>query len=445
MVQFLITNEFEAAVLDQHDGHLLGQLPAESIGQSAASSTCGLLGTPVRADADLVRRGNDQPGVRWSRRGVPLAAGGCCRSSAAPRSTCTVKATGQAATSSMLPERSDDGSGRAQGKRNGRMLVAARASRGARAGLCARSRAADVASDQAAAILVFPKILVDTSTPPNTTRGPIDTLMRVSNTSTSDRSRCICFYVNANGHCKNSPTTICNPTTRERSPCGQTDCARPGWQETDFVVTLTARQPIAWLASRGAAPCDLESLRALPCFPSAVSGQPAESRSSRCRRIRSLASSSASRSNEWRAGRPQRSEGRGGDRPLQYCRDPVSTWRATTRSAFRRSPVPMTATPRWCWVAECVPAARATVHRVLRECVSGWPMLGGVQLAVRTFSSWIISLTARMIRSRAWQVTTDSDAGAVLGGLRGAVVRADRRCSSWCSTSLSSGFQPAGR
>jgi len=39
---------------------------------------------------------------------------------------------------------------------------------------------ADVTSDQAAAILVFPKLIVDTSSPARTTRGRVDTLIRIS-------------------------------------------------------------------------------------------------------------------------------------------------------------------------------------------------------------------------------------------------------------------------
>jgi len=131
---------------------------------------------------------------------------------------------------------------------------------------------ADVASDQAAAILIFPKILVDTSTPPQTKRGPIDTLIRISNTSERPISL-FCFYINANGHCKNAPTTICDPYDRS-GPCGQTDVCEAGWHETDFLVTLSPRQPIAWLASVGAAPCDESSPPGVPCFPFAVSGQP---------------------------------------------------------------------------------------------------------------------------------------------------------------------------
>ena len=42
---------------------------------------------------------------------------------------------------------------------------------------------ADVASDKAAAILVFPKLLVDASNAPAGPRGQVDTLIRISNTS----------------------------------------------------------------------------------------------------------------------------------------------------------------------------------------------------------------------------------------------------------------------
>ena len=131
---------------------------------------------------------------------------------------------------------------------------------------------ADVASDQAAAILVFPKIVVDTSNPPHTKRGPVDTLIRVSNTSDKPVSM-YCFYVNANGHCHNSGT-ICDPYDRSMvDACGATDVCEAGWHESDFVVHLTPRQPIAWLASVGGAPCS-ESTSGLPCFPLVVSGQP---------------------------------------------------------------------------------------------------------------------------------------------------------------------------
>jgi hypothetical protein len=84
-----------------------------------------------------------------------------------------------------------------------------------------------------------------------------------------------CFYVNANGHCSNAPTTICDPYDRNaENPCGSNGICEAGWHESDFVVHITPRQPVAWLASAGATPCG-ESAPELPCFPPlTVSGQP---------------------------------------------------------------------------------------------------------------------------------------------------------------------------
>jgi hypothetical protein len=133
--------------------------------------------------------------------------------------------------------------------------------------LCPQASRADVASDQAGAILVFPKIVVDTADPPATLRGRVDTLIRISNTS--DQPITLkCFYVNANGHCSNSPTTICTPgLIGASSPCGSSGICLPGWQEADFRVNLTALQPVGWLASEGAVACEEVFGTGLPCFP----------------------------------------------------------------------------------------------------------------------------------------------------------------------------------
>jgi hypothetical protein len=102
---------------------------------------------------------------------------------------------------------------------------------------------ADVASDRAAAIVVFPKILVNVST-------GLDTLIRLSNTSL-DAQNVLCFYVNVTPHCVNGdPEDTCFPDPLDCS--GQ--CV-PQWQETDFQIRLTARQPMAWLVSEGAVDC----------------------------------------------------------------------------------------------------------------------------------------------------------------------------------------------
>jgi hypothetical protein len=123
---------------------------------------------------------------------------------------------------------------------------------------------ADVASDKAAAILVFPKLLVDASNNAAATpRGQVDTLIRVSNTSTQPISMW-CFYVDATPQCPNADAV----RTCLASPL---DCVSNGcqshWQEVDFFVNITARQPIAWLLSQGKkSECSPTTPPEIPCF-----------------------------------------------------------------------------------------------------------------------------------------------------------------------------------
>jgi len=123
---------------------------------------------------------------------------------------------------------------------------------------------ADVASDKAAAILVFPKLLVDTSNNAAAApRGQVDTLIRVSNTSTLPISM-RCFYVDATWQCPNVDTLrgcLANPLNCLPGGC------QSHWQEIDFVVNITALQPIAWLLSQGATECSPSTLPGVPCFP----------------------------------------------------------------------------------------------------------------------------------------------------------------------------------
>jgi hypothetical protein len=121
---------------------------------------------------------------------------------------------------------------------------------------------AEVASDEAAAILVFPKIVVDISVPQIAPPNQIDTLIRVSNTS-DEPITMWCFYVNAtplcdnhSGSCVSLPVT-CTPLTECLSQC----------TEIDFTVTITAGQPVAWLASQGAGVCAQSGASQLPCLP----------------------------------------------------------------------------------------------------------------------------------------------------------------------------------
>jgi hypothetical protein len=126
---------------------------------------------------------------------------------------------------------------------------------------------ATVASDLPGAILVFPRVIVDTTVPPQTPDGRVDTLIRISNTSEQPVTL-KCFYVNANGHCRGAPGVICDPYNPNAvNNCAPDDFCIPGWQETDFVVNITARQPVAWLASQGSTLCEQSPNPEIPCLP----------------------------------------------------------------------------------------------------------------------------------------------------------------------------------
>lgn len=115
--------------------------------------------------------------------------------------------------------------------------------------LLASSASADIVSDQSGAILIFPKITVDTS---GVLGDPQDTVIQMTNTSNSVISA-RCFYINATGHCSNS-NEPCVPS----DDCGTGATCVPQWSKRDFRLTLTKRQPLAWRASEGMPdlPCD---------------------------------------------------------------------------------------------------------------------------------------------------------------------------------------------
>ncbi len=107
--------------------------------------------------------------------------------------------------------------------------------------LWAGAARADVSSTNPAAILIFPKVVVDDG---------INTEIQLTNTS-SDPVNVRCFYINANGHCANAPATVCDPNgDPAQSPCTGSYCVQ-GCQETDFRFTLTSKQPIAWSVTDG--------------------------------------------------------------------------------------------------------------------------------------------------------------------------------------------------
>jgi len=105
---------------------------------------------------------------------------------------------------------------------------------------------AEVASDHPAAILVFPKLLVDT---PN----GLDTLIRISNVSETP-IKVKCFYVNTTPECSLADGS-CFPNQRTCTAVvgSQTffGTCTDQWQETDFIFKLTREQPTGWLVSGG--------------------------------------------------------------------------------------------------------------------------------------------------------------------------------------------------
>jgi hypothetical protein len=116
-----------------------------------------------------------------------------------------------------------------------------------------RPAAADIRSDQAAAILEWPSVLfAEDDEGPTGTFEVADTIIQISNTST-DPVFVFCFYENANAHCLGGAAdgTVCTEALDCCLPGTGCGICAPGWNETDFRFQLTPRQPIGWLASQG--------------------------------------------------------------------------------------------------------------------------------------------------------------------------------------------------
>jgi hypothetical protein len=135
------------------------------------------------------------------------------------------------------------------------------------AGVAAAQQPQLPTSDKPAAILVWPKIVVDTSRALSSSTGSTDTLIQLSSTvalrggrpTTADLpglKQAHCFYVNATGHCSNFPGRGClsSDDCTDGENVGSCD---PGWNEMDFDVRITPDQPLAWLASEGLQSGDL--------------------------------------------------------------------------------------------------------------------------------------------------------------------------------------------
>ena len=132
-----------------------------------------------------------------------------------------------------------------RGAKMGMRLLAAALALGV--GLTAGGRAqADIGSDHPAAILVFPKLLVDTA-------NGLDTLIRMGNVSDTPIN-VYCFYVNATPSCT-IPGGSCFPNqlSCQATVGGQIfiGSCLPNWQPNDFTFRLTREQPTGWAVSKG--------------------------------------------------------------------------------------------------------------------------------------------------------------------------------------------------
>jgi len=161
------------------------------------------------------------------------------------------------------------------GKLRGMMTVGAVAL----AMCCAAAARADVTSDQGAALLVFPKIVVDTqgrlSSGPFVGE-PTDTVIQLTNIA-QEQIAAHCTIVDATPRCTNLVNNVRPPCTVD-SDCVGGIC-EPQWgPPIDFVVNLTKRQPVRWKASEGSGEC---KCRKFPCsqgdkYPCLIANVPSD-------------------------------------------------------------------------------------------------------------------------------------------------------------------------
>jgi hypothetical protein len=111
------------------------------------------------------------------------------------------------------------------------------------------SASATSTSDKPAAILIWPKIVVDTA-PIGDGKLPTDTVIEIANTDSSEQKQAHCFYINANGHC-NAVSDQPGRPCQTNDDCPSTGTCVPGWNEIDFDIMITPDQPLAWRASQG--------------------------------------------------------------------------------------------------------------------------------------------------------------------------------------------------
>lgn len=98
-------------------------------------------------------------------------------------------------------------------------------------------------SDTGAAVLVWPKIVVNANQ---------DTVLTITNQANIPVAA-HCFYVNANSRCTNTLGVCADSSDCFDSESGFFGACLPGWIEVNFDIILTPSQPLAWSADDGLA------------------------------------------------------------------------------------------------------------------------------------------------------------------------------------------------
>jgi hypothetical protein len=138
----------------------------------------------------------------------------------------------------------------------------------------ARVANATTTSDDAAAILLWAKIVADDAgvcvSPGEIDDGlscavvtncsgyckAKDTLVQISNTNRTQLAAAHCFYINANSHCSNDGS-VCATSADCAFGTGYIGVCQPGCSELNFDVRITPNQPLVWSALEGLSGSDL--------------------------------------------------------------------------------------------------------------------------------------------------------------------------------------------
>lgn len=100
---------------------------------------------------------------------------------------------------------------------------------------------ADVTTDVAGSIVIFPKVIAD---------GTRDTLIQITNTSNLQRT-VHCLYVNASGACQFNPGVQCQVASDCPDFATANEQCELIWLEENFSIVLTRQQPTIWRVSTG--------------------------------------------------------------------------------------------------------------------------------------------------------------------------------------------------